>query len=99
SPVAPDFGARSAEGMSRPPDAIIDGVEIQIPAVPTLSYFGLNAWGGKTPWTETKYLEAVENRPSNRAVTHHSAFYAQRLPKGGHQICWGPAWTCRPALK
>src|SRR5262245_9996816 len=52
APATPEFGARSAEVMTRPPDAIIDGVEVNIPAIPTESYFGFNAWGGKTPWTE-----------------------------------------------
>src|SRR5207249_4070024 len=41
-------------------------------------------------------VEAVENRPSNRAVTHHSSFSAGPLPKGAHHIGIGPLWPGGP---
>jgi mono/diheme cytochrome c family protein len=89
APVAPNFGDRSAELMDRPPDAIIDGVEVSVPANEVLPTLAL--WT-KAPYTEDKYIEAVENRPSNRAVTHHSTFSAAPLPRGAHHIGLGPAW-------
>src|SRR5688572_13475229 len=87
APIAPDFGERSAEIMDRPPDAVIEGIEIDINPTEVLPFF--NVWA-KGPFTEDKYIEAVENRPSNRAVTHHSAFYAMPLPRGAHHVGVGP---------
>ena len=97
APVAPAGGERSLEVMDRPPDAILEGVHVDIPAVPTTSFFNLNVWE-KHNFTQTKYLEAVENRPSNRAVTHHSAFYAVPLPRGAHHIGAGPMWKGGPLI-
>src|SRR5205823_7781161 len=88
APAASDFGDRSAEIMNRPPDAVVDmPVEFAIDPVTVMPFF--NVWA-KGPFTEDKYIEAVENRPSNRAVTHHSAFFAQPLPPGAHHIGVGP---------
>ena len=78
APAVPDFGERSAELMSRPPDAIIDmPVEMDIDPVRVMPFF--NVWA-KVPFTEDKYMEAVENRPGNRAVTHHSNVASSPLP-------------------
>jgi hypothetical protein len=94
--VAPEFGARSVELMNRPPDTVIDmPVEIDIPAAATIPFF--QVWM-KAPFTEHKYLEAVENRPSNRAVTHHSQVAAQPLPRGAHHVGVGPAWPGGPLI-
>src|SRR5438552_1121852 len=96
SPVAPDFGDRSAEIMNRPPDATIDmPVEMEIDPVTVMPFF--NIWL-KPPFTEDKYIEAVENRPSNRAVTHHSQFSAIPLPAGAHHIGIGPAFPGGPLV-
>jgi mono/diheme cytochrome c family protein len=93
--VAPEFGDRSAELMDRAPDAIIEGVELEIP--PNIVLPTLEIWT-KAPFAEDKYIEAVENRPSNRAVTHHSTFSAAPLPRGGHHIGVGPAWPGGPLV-
>jgi hypothetical protein len=96
APVAPEFGERSAEIMPRAPDAVVDmGVDIVIPAtevLPTLQIFA------KTPFTEDKYVEAVDLRPSNRQVTHHSSIWAVDLPRGAHHIGVGPAWPGGPLV-
>ena len=71
APVAPtNLGARSTDTMDRSPDAVIEmPVEMEIDPVRVMPFF--NVWA-KAPFTENKYIEAVELRPSNRAVTHHS---------------------------
>ena len=95
APVAPDFGARSAELIERPPDAVIEAVEITIPPTETIPFFRI--WV-KGPFSEDKYMEAVENRPSNRAVTHHSQFSGAPLPRGAHHLGFGPAWPGGPMI-
>jgi hypothetical protein len=96
APVAPDFGERSAELMDRSPDAIIDmPVEMDIDPVRVMPFF--NVWA-KVPFTEDKYMEAVENRPGNRAVTHHSNVASAPLPAGAHHIGVGPAYPGGPLI-
>jgi len=96
APVAPDFGERSAEIMDRAPDAIIEmPVEMEIDPVRVMPFF--NVWE-KVPFTDDKYLEAVENRPSNRAVTHHSNVSSRPLPAGAHHIGVGPAFPGGPLI-
>jgi hypothetical protein len=90
APVVPDFGDRSIEIMPRQPDAVVETIEIPIPPNDVIPNFNITV---KAPFTEDKYVEAVENRPSNRAVTHHSSFSAGPLPAGAHHIGVGPLWT------
>ncbi len=89
-PVAPEYGARSSELMDRPPDAVIQGVEVEIGANEVIPFFPI--WL-KSPFEEDKYIEAVENRPGNRAVTHHSTLHADPLPQEAHHIGMGPLWA------
>jgi hypothetical protein len=94
APVAPNLGQRSAEVMDRVPDFVYEGpVEIDIPPNEVLP--NIRVWG-KVPFAEDKYLEAVENRPSNRGVTHHSSFRAEPLPRGAHHVGVGPLWPGGP---
>jgi cytochrome c553 len=94
APVAPDLGGRHAELIDRPPDAILEsGVEITVP--PSNILPTLQIWA-KHPFTEDKFVEAVENRPANRAVMHHSTFTAAPLPRGAHHIGVGHLWPGGP---
>src|SRR5207248_2299049 len=87
APPAPDYGDRNGEIMDRAPDFVFGmPVEIDIPASGGIPNFYV--WE-KVPFAQDKYVEAVENRPSNRAVTHHSSFRTQPLPEGGHHIGLG----------
>ncbi len=96
APAVPDLGGRSAELMDRAPDAIIDmPVEMEIDPVRVMPFFSV--WA-KAPFDENKYIEAIENRPSNRAVTHHSSFFATALPPGAHHIGVGPAFPGGPLI-
>jgi hypothetical protein len=96
APVAPDFGDRNGEIMQRAPDFVFGmPVEINIPAAGQLPNF--NVWE-KVPFAQDKFIEAVESRPSNRAVTHHSSFRAQPLPDGSDHIGLGHAWPGGPMI-
>ena len=96
APAAPDFGDRNAEVMDRPPDFVYAmPVEINIPAAGALPNF--NVWE-KVPFAQDKYISAVESRPSNRAVTHHSSFRAQPLPQGAHHVGLGAAYPGGPMI-
>jgi hypothetical protein len=96
APPAPELGERSAEIMDRAPDAVLDmPIEFDIHPVTVMPFF--NVWA-KHPFTEDKYIEAVENRPGNRAVTHHSAVYAMPLPRGAHHVGIGPAFPGGPLI-
>jgi hypothetical protein len=70
-------------------------VEMDIDPVRVMPFF--NVWA-KVPFTEDKYMEAVENRPGNRAVTHHSNVSARPLPPGAHHIGVGPAYPGGPLI-
>ncbi len=72
-------------------------VEIHIPAEGGNSTGGNYIWG-KPPFSEDKYIEAAELRPSNRAVTHHSQVGASPLPRGAHHLGIGPAWPGGPLV-
>ena len=96
APVAPNFGARSAELMNRPPDAVLEmPVEMEIDATRVMPFF--NLWN-RSPFTEEKYVEAVDLRPSNRAVTHHSSIHVNALPRGADHIGLGPAFPGGPIV-
>jgi hypothetical protein len=95
-PAVPDFGDRNVEIMDRPPDFVFGmPVAIDIPASGGVPNFYV--WE-KVPFAQDKYISAVENRPSNRAVTHHSSFRTQPLPEGAHHIGLGHAWPGGPMI-
>lgn len=95
APAAPKFPEGSNALMNRPPDYILESPDtVDIPATGQIPGFSL--WA-KTPFTENTFFEAVELRPTNRAVTHHVGAYAVPLPAGG-QVGPGPAWKGGPTL-
>ena len=79
-PFLPEF----AEGWSHPdgvePDYIIDmPVEIQIPAEGQLDVINVYQ---EVPFSEDRFVEALEMRPGNRAVLHHGGPYITYFPVG-----------------
>ena len=73
-----------AEGWSHPdgvePDYIIDmPVEIQIPAEGQLDVINVYQ---EVPFSEDRFVEALEMRPGNRAVLHHGGPYITYFPVG-----------------
>jgi len=62
----------------RPPDLVVEmPVEVKVPATGVLD---MQNYYVKVPFTEEKFVEAVELRPGNRAVVHHSIVNIVTLP-------------------
>jgi hypothetical protein len=77
-PTYPEGGWRLVNG--RPPDVILDmPMEYELPAEGQVPIFRL--WD-KNPFKEDVFVEALQIRPTNPAVTHHSALYGRKLPEG-----------------
>jgi len=77
-PKYPEGGWRLVNG--RPPDVILEmPMEYELPAEGQVPIFRL--WD-KNPFTEDVFVEALQIRPTNPAVTHHSALYGRKLPEG-----------------
>jgi len=77
-PPPPKF----TEGWSfdRPPDLV---VEMPLTArVPATGQMDMQNYYVKMPFTEEKFVEAVELRPGNRRVVHHSIVNIVTLPEG-----------------
>src|SRR3954454_1814006 len=81
-PPAPAF----AEGWSygKEPDVVLEmPVEFDIPAEGEL---GVQTFFSKIPFTEDKFAEVLELRPSNRAVVHHSGVFVVDIPEGAQIV-------------
>ncbi len=77
-PKYPEGGWRLVNG--RPPDVILEmPMEYELPAEGQVPIFRL--WD-KNPFKEDVFVEALQIRPTNPAVTHHSALYGRKLPEG-----------------
>lgn len=63
----------------RPPDYIIETIDIEVPAQGELDYVKL--WLDN-PFEEDIYLEAVQMRPGNTEVVHHTGVHTRALPPG-----------------
>jgi hypothetical protein len=80
---------------NRPPDAIVEmPLEFDVPAEGTLPVF--TVWS-PNPFTEDKYVEAVELRPGSVATVHHSDVTARALPPGT-VLGRGRAWPGGPLI-
>ena len=77
-PKYPEGGWRLVNG--RPPDVILEmPMEYELPAEGQVPIF--RVWD-KNPFKEDVFVEALQIRPTNVAVTHHSALYGRKLPEG-----------------
>jgi mono/diheme cytochrome c family protein len=92
-PKYPDGGWRLVNG--RPPDVIIEmPTEYELPAEGQVPIF--RVWD-HNPFKEDVFVEALQIRPTNRAVTHHSALYGRKLPEGT-TLKKNVAWPGGPEL-
>ena len=92
-PKYDDGGWRLVNG--RPPDVIIEmPTEYQLPAEGQVPIF--RVWDNN-PFKEDVFIEALQIRPTNRAVTHHSALYGRKLPDGT-TLKKNVAWPGGPEL-
>ena len=95
APPPPGFHDEWHAFKNRPPDAVLEmPVEFEVPAGGTLPVFTL--WS-PNPFTEDKFIEAVELRPGARAVVHHSDVTARALPPGT-TLRRGRAWKDGPSV-
>lgn len=96
-PKYDDGGWRLVNG--RPPDVILEmPTEYELPAEGQVPIF--RVWD-KNPFKEDVFVEAMQTRPTNHAVTHHSALYGRKLPEGTtlqKQVAWpgGPELSYIP---
>jgi len=73
-----DGGWRTING--RGPDIILEmPMEYELPAEGQIPVF--RVWD-KNPFKEDVFVQALQIRPSNPSVTHHSSLYGRELPKG-----------------
>src|SRR5258705_3888502 len=80
---------------NRPPDAILEmPAAFDVPAEGTLPVFTL--WS-PNPFTEDKFVEAVELRPGAVGAVHHSDVTARSLP-AGTALGKGRAWKDGPSV-
>lgn len=106
-----DGGAQEGTGAPPSPPSVADGasvimgrepdVTIQMPIemrIPANGVFpdSFDVYS-KIPIDADKFIEAIELRPSNRAVTHHSSVRAQPLPEGT-KIGTAPSWPGGPLI-
>lgn len=73
---------RFAEGWSfeRPPDLIVEmPLDVKVPATGVLD---MQNYYVKVPFSEDRFVEAVELRPGNRRVVHHSIVNIVTIPDG-----------------
>ena len=79
--VAPDAPVFASEWLGdRPPDYVLDmPLDLELPAQGEIEYVFI--WVD-TPWEEDVDLEAVQLRPGNPEVVHHSGIFTRTLPPG-----------------
>jgi len=92
-PKYPEGGWRLVNG--RPPDVILEmPMEYELPAEGQVPIF--RVWDNN-PFKEDVFIEALQIRPTNPAVTHHSALYGRKLPEGT-TLKKNVAWPGGPEL-
>ena len=95
APAPPVFREGWGGGMDRPPDLVVElPFEFELPATGTVPVFTL--WL-KLPIRDEKFIEAMEIRPDNRRVVHHSSVSAAPLP-AGTKLGRGAAWDGGPEM-
>jgi hypothetical protein len=79
-PAPPQFATGWLHPKGIPPDYVIEmPFEFEVPAdgeLPMMNFYT------KIPFTEDKFVEAVQARPGNREVVHHIALSMKHPPKG-----------------
>jgi hypothetical protein len=94
-PEPPNFVDGWHLHKNRPPDAVIEmPAAFDVPASGVMPVFTI--WG-PNPFTEDKFIEAVELRPSSVPAVHHSDVTARTLP-AGTSLGRGAAWSGGPAV-
>jgi hypothetical protein len=94
-PPLPRFRDGWNSALNRPPDRVIEAPidDIEVPATGEVRTF--TVWT-KLPFRFERYVEALELRPTNRAVVHHASVSLGPVPPGtrfGKAVLWpgGPS--------
>jgi hypothetical protein len=94
-PAPPTFVDGWHAFKDRPPDAVIEmPAPFDVPATGTVPVFTM--WA-PNPFSEDKFVEAVELRPGSLAAVHHSDVTARSLPEGT-VLGRGRAWDGGPVI-
>lgn len=94
-PAAPKFLDGWTSQMDRPPDQVIEApLDFDLPASGVIPEF--RVWA-KLPFGRDRFIEAIELRPTSRAVVHHAAVFRARLPRGA-TVGEGQLWPGGPAV-
>src|SRR6478735_11758133 len=81
-PAAPKLATGWTNGTE--PDLVLEmPVEFEIPAEGEL---GVQMFYSKVPWSEDRFAEIVELKPSNRAVLHHAGVFFVDIPEGSNLV-------------
>jgi hypothetical protein len=81
--------------MNRPPDQVIEApIGFNLPPGGIIPEFTI--WS-KLPFGKERFIEAIELRPTNRAIVHHARVSRTRLPRDV-KIGKGEVWPGGPVL-
>jgi hypothetical protein len=94
-PAAPMFRDGWSSRMDRPPDQVIETpFTFEVPATGTVPTFAV--WL-KIPIRDERFVQAIELRPDNPRVVHHSSVTVGSLPPGT-KLGRGAVWDGGPVL-
>jgi hypothetical protein len=82
--------------MDRPPDMVIEApLQLDLPPSGVIPEFRI--WA-KAPFGRERLIEAIELRPTARAVVHHASVFRARLPRGA-AVGRGEIWPGGPVVE
>src|SRR5207244_1746799 len=84
APPPPRFIEGWTSQMDRPPDQIIEApIDFELPAKGVIPEF--TVWA-KVPFGKERFIEAIELRPTSRAVVHHASVFRGKMPRAGARV-------------
>jgi hypothetical protein len=95
-PPPPRFLDGWSSAMDRPPDQVIEA-PFAFDLAPGGVIPEFRVWM-KAPFGRERFIEAIELRPTNRAVVHHASVFRARLPRGA-TIGKGELWPGGPVIE
>ena len=95
APTMPDFAEGWSHPSGRAPDYILE-MPFEFKVDPDGQFQNFSVYQ-EIPFTEDKYIEALEVMPGNMAATHHSSIGVRDLPPGT-KLGMGEAWPGGPVI-
>ena len=97
APALPIFAGGWVHPSGADPDFVIEmPIEYEIPAQGQSENFSIYQ-EMPADWTEDKFIEAIQIKPGNMEVTHHSSIGVRDLPPGT-KLGVGEAWPGGPVI-